>query len=57
MNNLVAAGTHLSSSGNSYCLVRVESNPQAGMYRLSVRSPQAPLTSALNDAIGFFITN
>lgn len=48
INNVVAAGTfYHSGSAGTPVLVRLETNPQANMYRLTVRSPSDRLTSAV----------
>jgi len=47
INNLVAAGTYHTASGTSTALVRIETNPQANMTRLTVRSPNNTLSVAV----------
>lgn len=48
INNIVAAGTFHSQGGNTgTVLVRLETNPQANMYRLTVRSSTERLTSSV----------
>lgn len=48
INNVVAAGTfHASGGVSTPVLVRLETNPQANMYRLTVRSPSEKLTSSV----------
>lgn len=48
INNVVAAGTFIASGGvTGTVLVRLETNPQANMYRLTVRSTSERLTSSV----------
>lgn len=54
INNIVAAGAFHSATGGtapSPCLVRLETNPQANMCRLTVRTASATLTTALKNAL------
>lgn len=48
INNIVAAGTFHSQGGaTGTVLVRLETNPQANMYRLTVRSSSERLTTSV----------
>jgi AP-2 complex subunit alpha len=50
INNIVAAGQFYcatSTGGSAPCLVRLETNPQANMCRVTVRSPSATLTNTI----------
>jgi AP-2 complex subunit alpha len=47
INNIVAAGNFFQSGASLPVLARLETNPQANMYRLTVRSPSERLTSAV----------
>lgn len=50
VNNLVAAGSVFVPSGNATpCLVRIETNPQSAMYRVTVKSTDPQITSAFKD--------
>ena len=53
INNIVAAGQFCCATlpTPSPCLVRLETNPQANMCRLTVRSASAVLTSAMKTAL------
>jgi len=55
INNLVAAGNFTSSSGIVFCLLRIESNPTAMMYRVTLRTPSPQLSPALKDLIVGFL--
>eukprot|EP01119_Soliformovum_irregulare_P004110 TRINITY_DN1511_c0_g1_i1.p1 TRINITY_DN1511_c0_g1~~TRINITY_DN1511_c0_g1_i1.p1 ORF type:complete len:976 (-),score=279.06 TRINITY_DN1511_c0_g1_i1:21-2702(-) len=50
-NNIVAAGNLVSSKGADPVLLRIETNPQAGMYRVTFRSTDPQITSGLKDLV------
>lgn len=47
VNNLVAAGTFLSTSKQVVCLLRIETNPQVSMARVTIRTFLGAVTEAL----------
>eukprot|EP01112_Ceratiomyxa_fruticulosa_P020410 TRINITY_DN6936_c0_g1_i2.p1 TRINITY_DN6936_c0_g1~~TRINITY_DN6936_c0_g1_i2.p1 ORF type:complete len:1039 (-),score=240.95 TRINITY_DN6936_c0_g1_i2:138-3254(-) len=52
INNLVAAGTfHASNGAQVVCLLRMETNPQANMCRLTIRTSSGSVSSALQSLI------
>lgn len=52
VNNIVATGSMVASTGQQIlCLVRVESNPTAAMYRVTLRTPNAQVSQGLKDAL------
>jgi AP-2 complex subunit alpha len=55
INNIVAAGTFTSQTGQIFCLIRLESNPNAMMYRLTLRTPSPPISTALKDVLVTFL--
>jgi len=58
INNVVAAGIFYAVGGTQIiCLLRLETNPQANMCRLSVRSSSGQLSSALQTLIGAQLSN
>jgi len=48
-NNLVGAGTFMSSRGSVYCYMRLETNKAANMIRLTVKSGNGELTNILRN--------
>mmetsp|Transcript_2271 Transcript_2271/g.3007 ORF Transcript_2271/g.3007 Transcript_2271/m.3007 type:complete len:986 (+) Transcript_2271:82-3039(+) len=52
-NNVVASGVFLASNNPNpeKCLVRIETNPAAAMYRVSVKSPSTELANAVKDLL------
>jgi len=50
-NNIVAAGSLVTSKGRDPILLRIETNPQAGMYRATFRSTEAQITQGLKDLV------
>jgi len=50
-NNLVAAGTFRSTTMQTVCLIRIETNPGHQMYRVTVKSQSPQVTAALKDLI------
>eukprot|EP00824_Muranothrix_gubernata_P005104 TRINITY_DN16628_c0_g1_i1.p1 TRINITY_DN16628_c0_g1~~TRINITY_DN16628_c0_g1_i1.p1 ORF type:complete len:997 (-),score=234.02 TRINITY_DN16628_c0_g1_i1:53-3019(-) len=46
-SNIVAVGTFFSAMGEAVVLLRLETNSQAGMYRMTVRAGNAQVTSAV----------
>jgi len=55
VNNLVAAGTFFNGSGPIVCLIRLESNPNALMYRITLRTPSAQLSVPLKELLASFL--
>jgi len=51
MNNLVAAGTFFGGPMQVVCLVRLETNSSAAMYRASVRTSNGAITNAIKDLL------
>eukprot|EP01125_Pyxidicula_operculata_P002647 TRINITY_DN124_c1_g1_i1.p1 TRINITY_DN124_c1_g1~~TRINITY_DN124_c1_g1_i1.p1 ORF type:complete len:1591 (+),score=529.24 TRINITY_DN124_c1_g1_i1:48-4820(+) len=50
ISNILAAGTlHTSTMGATDCLVRLETNPTAQMIRITIKSSNASITSALRN--------
>ena len=47
INNVVAAGNYFHGGASTPVLVRLETNPQGNMYRLTVRSPSERLSSSI----------
>lgn len=50
-NNLVAAGTFMSSAGTLQTLVRMETNAAAAMYRVTVRASNETITTLLKQQL------
>ena len=51
VNNLVAAGLFYNGAGPLTCMIRLESNPNALMYRVTLRTPNQQISAALKDAL------
>eukprot|EP01113_Clastostelium_recurvatum_P008019 TRINITY_DN1375_c0_g1_i2.p1 TRINITY_DN1375_c0_g1~~TRINITY_DN1375_c0_g1_i2.p1 ORF type:complete len:1036 (+),score=302.77 TRINITY_DN1375_c0_g1_i2:111-3218(+) len=58
INNLVAAGTFHAANGlDATCLVRMETNPQANMVRLTIRASSGHIANALQALISQQLSN
>jgi len=52
VNNMVGSGVvTLSNAGSCPILMRIETNAQAQMYRVTIKSPSALVTAAMKDLI------
>jgi len=55
INNLVCVGLFYNSAGPITCMIRVESNPNAMMYRITLRTPNQQISIALKELLVTFL--